>query len=118
MLREPLGAVLLERRPARGVWGGLWCFPEMDPAGEIAVELARLRVDMPLDTRPLAPLAHTFTHFRLRIEPVLIELPARPGEVAEDAGRCWYSPGDSTRIGLSAPVTRLLATLETLRREA
>ena len=56
--------------------------------------------------------------FPTRIEPVLIELPTRPGEVAEDAGRCWYSPGDSTRIGLSAPVTRLLATLETLRREA
>ena len=24
------GELLLEKRPAPGIWGGLWCFPEID----------------------------------------------------------------------------------------
>jgi A/G-specific adenine glycosylase len=50
------GKVLVERRPAPGIWGALWCFPEAggDARG-----------------RALAPIEHTFTHFRLRIHPRL-----------------------------------------------
>src|SRR4029077_10508870 len=28
------GEVLLEKRPPTGVWGGLWCFPEMQPGSK------------------------------------------------------------------------------------
>ena len=31
VLRDASGALLLERRPPSGIWGGLWCFPECDP---------------------------------------------------------------------------------------
>ena len=29
LVRDPQGRVLLERRPPQGVWGGLWCLPEL-----------------------------------------------------------------------------------------
>jgi len=32
VLRAPRGALLPERRPPPGIRGGLWCFPECDPA--------------------------------------------------------------------------------------
>src|SRR3954466_14694858 len=35
------GAVLLERRPSRGIWGGLWCFPEHP--GRVPAGAQRLR---------------------------------------------------------------------------
>ncbi|HWM43369.1 MAG TPA: A/G-specific adenine glycosylase, partial [Burkholderiales bacterium] len=54
--------VLLERRPSPGIWGGLWCFPEEARAG------LRLR-----PARKLAPIDHGFTHFRLKIQPLLRE---------------------------------------------
>ena len=50
--------VLLERRPSPGIWGGLWCFPERLKGCARAVASC-------------APIEHGFTHFRLRIQPLL-----------------------------------------------
>jgi A/G-specific adenine glycosylase len=50
--------VLLERRPAPGIWGGLWCFPEKALLAASGI-------------RRLDPIDHGFTHFRLRIQPLL-----------------------------------------------
>ena len=33
LARRDDGSVLLERRPERGIWGGLWCLPEFDARG-------------------------------------------------------------------------------------
>src|SRR5215208_4214476 len=52
------GKVLLERRPSPGIWGGLWCFPERRPAN------CRVVAKLPV-------IEHGFTHFRLRIQPLL-----------------------------------------------
>ena len=49
--------VLLERRPAPGIWGGLWCFPECD-----AEEVTN-------DARALEPIEHGFTHFACAFSP-------------------------------------------------
>src|SRR5687767_983745 len=73
--------VLLERRPSPGIWGGLWCFPEKAlPKTRNAVRLPRID--------------HGFTHFRLRIRPLLIE-----GKVAENvreaAGCLWMDLGEA-----------------------
>ena len=63
------GRIFLEKRPAVGIWGNLWCLPEM-PANENASEHCMRRFGMKVE--PLAqmqPFDHTFTHFRLRIHP-------------------------------------------------
>ena len=90
------GRVLLERRPSPGIWGGLWCFPEAAGAG------ARLRA-----ARKLAPIDHGFTHFRLRIQPLLCEakLPERPGQL-------WLDLADAQEAALPAPVKNLLQDLQ------
>jgi A/G-specific adenine glycosylase len=85
------GKVLLERRPSPGIWGGLWCFPEK-----------------PLlkgTTTRLAPIEHGFTHFRLRIQPLLRE--AR----AEGAG-LWIDLDDALRAAVPTPVKNLLQDLQ------
>ncbi|HSS64756.1 MAG TPA: A/G-specific adenine glycosylase, partial [Gammaproteobacteria bacterium] len=79
ILRDEEQGVLLERRPPSGVWGGLWAFPEC-AAGD---DPARVCADrFGLDARQahfLEPRQHGFTHFRLQIEPVLLEVNANPG---------------------------------------
>ena len=85
------GAVRLERRPAPGIWGGLWCPPELDgkrPAG----------------ARMLEPIEHGFTHFKLRIRPVLCEVPKRT------AGR-WLRLEEAGAAALPAPLKALLGRL-------
>ncbi len=84
-------AVRLERRPAPGIWGGLWGPPE-------------LKGKRPRGARALAPIEHGFTHFRLRIQPLLCDVPKRT------AGR-WLKIDDAGRAALPAPVKSLLGRL-------
>jgi A/G-specific adenine glycosylase len=93
--------VLLERRPPRGIWGGLWSLPETRPSQADGCE-----------ARSLASLAHAFTHFDLEIQPRLVRLDpgghgARPGLQAEG----WHRLDTLERLGLPAPVRALLASL-------
>ena len=106
------GAVLLERRPAQGIWGGLWGLPEIesggDPAAWCPAELgcaARLVEEWP-------PLRHGFTHFELDIRPVLVRVGAVPPRVSDAGRRVWYRATEPARLGLAAPVKTLLARLE------
>jgi A/G-specific adenine glycosylase len=99
--------VLLERRPPAGVWGGLLSLPEL-PAGIDARLYCRDRLG--LRTRPphaLPEIEHGFTHFRLTIRPLRLEVTGRRTGVAEDS-LMWADPGRLTDLALPAPITRLL----------
>jgi len=91
------GKVLLERRPSSGLWGGLWTFPETP------------RYDAP-KPRKLAPLEHGFTHFRLRVQPVLHSLSKLPPR-AEAPGRRWMAIAEAAQAAVPAPVRTILKML-------
>ncbi len=107
------GRVLLERRPPRGIWGGLWAPPEFTRAAEAEAGLAA-RFGLAAPTRRLAPVRHAFTHFDLEIEPWIVELAGRGGQAAEGETR-WQDLASIESVGLPAPVARLL---EELRHDA
>ncbi len=111
MVRNHAGEVWLERRPGRGIWGGLWCFPEIasaDACSEWCIDRWGLE---PETVQPWEPFRHTFSHYHLDIEPVLAALPVSPGAVMEGEGRLWYNRRNPQAIGLAAPVAGLLARL-------
>ena len=75
---DEAGGVLLERRPERGVWGGLYCLPEL-AAGESPDEwCARELGCRALVARELATIEHSFTHFDLDLTPWLVTLADSP----------------------------------------
>jgi A/G-specific adenine glycosylase len=84
------GQVLLEKRPAHGIWGGLWCFPETQGL---------------IKGKKLAPIEHGFTHFRLRIHPVLRDVPRKSGQ------GLWLDVEEAAGAAVPAPVRRLLSRL-------
>jgi len=91
------GQVLLERRPGAGLWGGLWTFPETRFPG--AAKPRRL---------PL--VEHGFTHFRLRVQPLLIAMrKAKPHAGAP--GQMWMDVSDAVHAAVPAPVRSLLRGL-------
>ena len=112
VLRGPGGALLLERRPPSGIWGGLWCFPECDPAADVeAVCRSRFGV-RPVAIVRLAPIAHGFTHFKLDMHPILVDIDVDHATAVADAGECrWCPPGAVADLGLAAPVKRLIEQL-------
>jgi A/G-specific adenine glycosylase len=122
------GAVLLHRRPAHGLWGGLWSLPEaaspalqadasstQDAAGEFgvppSVDAFASRVLGLADAvvRPAGEVRHVFTHFRLRarvwrMEPAL----DHPVEVPD---HLWLALDDLQDAPLPRPVRGVLESL-------
>ncbi len=111
LIRDPAGAVLLERRPAAGVWGGLWGFPEAGTAEEVPGWCAAQFGMTPVRLRQRPALQHGFTHFDLQMTPVEACLPRAPARALEGSRWLWYKTGEPAAVGLAAPVSRLLAAL-------
>ncbi len=110
VVTDPGGRVLLERRPERGIWGGLYSLPELD-ADDSAGAWCSRRLGVELrDERELPELAHAFTHFDLTIAPRLVRLATDCGGVMESASLVWYNAARSD-LGIAAPIRVLLDTL-------
>ncbi|HET7370275.1 MAG TPA: A/G-specific adenine glycosylase [Gammaproteobacteria bacterium] len=97
------GAVLLERRPPTGIWGGLWSFPELDDDADPQEQCARLGLQ-PRATEPAPAFTHDFTHFRLRAEPMVVT--ATVASVMDASRYVWYN--GQSGIGLPAPIRKWL----------
>jgi A/G-specific adenine glycosylase len=100
--------VLLEHRPGAGLWGGLWTFPVASSA-RYAAQARELGCELS-STRELEPLEHGFTHFRLRIQPVLCQV-NRTLTRAEAPGLLWVDVEDAVHAAVPAPVKKLVALL-------
>ena len=107
---ERAGTILLEKRPAIGIWGGLWSLPEL-PLGEDPVAHCRTRFAAGVTLgAELAPIEHGFTHFRLTIRPQRIAVRTWPPRV-ESPGLLWLTRDDALAAALPAPVRTLLRAL-------
>ena len=102
------GEVLLQKRPSLGIWGGLWSFPEARD-GDIENAVACLGLET-LTMTPLALVDHGFTHFKLRITPVLAAVSRPPLSVRED-GYTWLSAEAALAAAIPAPVKQILIGL-------
>ena len=105
------GQVYLERRPEAGIWGGLWSLPELgerslndwcvDVLGSVATE-----------TRPWDVLRHSFSHYDLDIQPILVRIESQAGKVADAEARTWHGLNDAPPGGMAAPVKKLINQLK------
>ncbi len=112
ILRDQTGAVLLERRPPIGIWGGLWSFPEC-PIDEDPVDWCQEQLAFePADISRLPKRRHTFSHFHFDMTPVEIYLNNPSNRVMDDGARVWYNLADPDVRGLAAPVSRILEELQ------
>ncbi|MDT8397585.1 MAG: A/G-specific adenine glycosylase [Pseudomonadales bacterium] len=111
MLQTPQGQILLEKRPAQGIWGGLWSFPEIDTAAEPEDFLQDHGLGQSRTIQEWPLLRHSFSHFHLDITPVAISLKKPATMVMENTRWHWYDPCTPAQLGLAAPVKALLARL-------
>lgn len=95
------GAVLLEQRPNKGIWGGLWSFPAFDTALQLEQHLA---TDDQLITLP--QIRHIFTHFKLDITPVLTHRKA----VVTHNNQRWVKIDQLSQLALPAPVEKFITS--------
>ncbi len=107
LLIERQGEVLVERRPATGIWAGLWSLPEVDSHVDI-VQLCRARFGAEVTLREALPaIGHTFTHFHLTLTPQPCLVQRWPKRV-EEPGLWWLPLVDVAGAALPAPIKTLL----------
>lgn len=106
LLADAEGQILLYRRPSTGLWGGLWSLPELENMAALPALAARHALQLGKSSA-LAGISHSFSHFRLQIEPWLIHVETQAAHVAE-ADWLWYNLKQPPRLGLAAPVKTLL----------
>jgi A/G-specific adenine glycosylase len=100
--RDDRGRVLLERRPPAGIWGGLWCVPEIGTVD------ARIDETLPAP----APIRHAFTHFRLEMHFEHVRIEPADAALGDDDGRAWFAPAEALSAGLPRPVRALIEVLD------
>jgi len=98
LIRNELGATLLERRPPSGIWGGLWSLPEMpttDAPGELGNSVMQFR--------------HTFSHYHLDIEVREVRHDNASVKTVNETIDCvWWDNKDDLPGGVAAPVAKIL----------
>jgi A/G-specific adenine glycosylase len=109
--RNGSAAVFVERRPASGIWGGLWSPPQFESVG-LALAWCSEEFGATSESQTLPPIDHAFTHFDLRLNPLVIHCePVR--KVRDGDDRLWYRLDSPPRIGLPQPISQLFERLRT-----
>ena len=101
------GEVMLEKRPAKGIWGGLWSLPEMQ-AGEDPQAIAAQRWEVKrAEVAALEPFSHAFTHYMLEVTPWRLDV-REPAAGMQAPGATWMPLDALDGAALPAPVRALL----------
>jgi A/G-specific adenine glycosylase len=107
------GRILMEKRAPHGIWGGLWCFPQLENDAAEAVDYLLSRgIDAEVQ-QPLLPFIHTFTHFRLHIHPVLLRVNHQTLSVQQE-GCTWLDVAQALKSAIPVPVRKVLEELRLL----
>lgn len=102
--------IWLEQRPASGIWGSLYCFPQFNQREELERWLQQRGVNKN-DVQQLTAFRHTFSHFHLDIVPMLLNISLLRACLDEGAG-LWYNLLQPASVGLATPVEKLLLELK------
>jgi len=101
IIKKNKSEILFIKRPSKGIWGGLWSFPEQLTLSN-TFESLRFTTQKKLPT-----LTHQFTHFTLVITPVVCKTQTKKME----DHHFWYKMGDKLPGGIAAPVQKILEML-------
>ncbi len=113
LIENKSGEILLARRPPAGIWGGLWGFPEFPSRAELDEWLKNRGINSKSHTE-YPQIRHTFSHFHLDITPLKYQLGRKTKQGVEDkADECWYKPDGDLKLGMAAPVKKLINELFT-----
>jgi A/G-specific adenine glycosylase len=105
------GFIYLERRPPAGIWGGLWSLPELSN-GQVG-DWCRATLDSAGQSmESWDTLRHSFSHYDLDIQPVVVRIEATSRKVADSDDVTWHSLDAAPPGGIAAPVQKLINTLK------
>jgi A/G-specific adenine glycosylase len=101
--------ILLEKRPQKGIWAGLWSLPEISMCA-IATEVAKQQFGLETEPEETLPIVnHVFTHYKLAITPQPLTVISANKQTA--LGAVWMLIEDAIGGAIPTPVRNILLTL-------
>jgi A/G-specific adenine glycosylase len=100
-------AIWLERRPTPGVWAGLFCLPVFHSQDTLD-DVVPARYQSGLESLPAS--VHPLTHKDLHLHPYKVTLPALA--LTNGDGGAWFRSEQWGKLGLPAPIRKLLTDLD------
>ena len=110
---ERRGAVLLARRPAGGLYGGLWELPQGADASAAA---SAVSVTLRGRARPVGEHRQVLSHRRLRVALARASVRGEPRATTGYTAVRWCAPAAARRLGVSSATAALLALGTRARR--
>ncbi|GKS68459.1 A/G-specific DNA-adenine glycosylase [Nitrosomonas sp. PY1] len=98
--------LFLQKRPTSGIWGGLWCLPEISAGVDVSAYCSDQWHIQVKTLHELPILNHQFTHFKLRIYPKLLTIRSEKMALSDDS--IWIYPSEALERGIPTPVRKLL----------
>lgn len=111
ILEHPKGGILLQKRPPTGIWGGLYSLPEFDFSLDKETLAAHIKNELGLrilDFHALKPFTHTFSHYKLEINPLRCQVNDLQLSIQEDNRYAWCTNDKLLQLGLPAPIKKIL----------
>ncbi|QIW14917.1 A/G-specific adenine glycosylase [Pasteurellaceae bacterium RH1A] len=119
--------VLLKQREEKGLWGGLFVFPQFESLDQLKRVISAHNLQI---SQQMVAFRHTFSHFHLDIYPILVELdlqknPQNSPLVLEEKTAIyrasqadyWYDLAHPSQIGLPQPIKSILDELTLTMKE-
>ncbi|UKE46003.1 A/G-specific adenine glycosylase [Xanthomonas cerealis] len=109
LLENAAGELLLQRRPPSGIWASLWTLPQAESESELRAWFERQTRGRDFDAaEPMPPIVHTFSHYRLHLQPLRLRKVALRDAVRDNDDLRWVARADLSALGLPAPIRKLL----------
>jgi A/G-specific adenine glycosylase len=110
MLITERGEILLEKQGEKGIWGGLWAFPQIASSSELFQWLIDHHLGGGRDVTYWSSFRHTFSHFHLQIKPIQLDVDQLA--IPFDSGKfIWHPLTNELSIGTPAPIQKMLQEL-------
>ncbi|WP_045764924.1 A/G-specific adenine glycosylase [Xanthomonas albilineans] len=109
LLENAAGDLLLQRRPPTGIWAGLWTLPQAETESALHDWFARHASGRAFDAAErLSPIVHTFSHYRLHLQPLRLRKVALRDALRDNDDLRWVARTALSALGLPAPIRKLL----------
>lgn len=108
------GQVLMYKRPATGLWGGLWGFYEVPELADVPDMAQQLGIAV-YSEEALTPLRHTFSHFHLDITPLLLNVEDTPQLMVQEQQQMWFDIASPQEVGQAAVTQKLLQQIQLIK---
>lgn len=100
--------ILLHKRSDSGIWGSLWCLPEVAAKEDIIAWCQQNRIQKAALKYTLAPIKHILTHFTLYLHVHYVSCGSVQAKATHATIGTWHSQLELNALGFPAPIQKLL----------